>query len=71
VSHLVEPLADGHDLDAFTCGHPDLDQWSVDAVDEIAASFYRAHDFQRMGAGPHPLVMKINTVARGLELPWP
>jgi GNAT superfamily N-acetyltransferase len=27
VSHHVEPLADGHDLDAFTCGQPSLDTW--------------------------------------------
>jgi GNAT superfamily N-acetyltransferase len=27
VSHRIEPLADGHDLDAFTCGQPDLDEW--------------------------------------------
>jgi GNAT superfamily N-acetyltransferase len=27
VSHHVEPLADGHDLDAFICGHPSLDAW--------------------------------------------
>ncbi|HZL47402.1 MAG TPA: GNAT family N-acetyltransferase [Solirubrobacteraceae bacterium] len=27
MSHRIEPLADGHDLDTFTCGHPDLDQW--------------------------------------------
>lgn len=27
MSHHVEPLADGHDLDAFTCGHSSLDVW--------------------------------------------
>lgn len=27
MSHRIEPLADGHDLDAFTCGHPTLDAW--------------------------------------------
>ncbi|HZV73130.1 MAG TPA: hypothetical protein VFF79_05385 [Conexibacter sp.] len=27
MSHHVEPLADDHDLDAFTCGHPSLDAW--------------------------------------------
>jgi GNAT superfamily N-acetyltransferase len=43
----------------------------VDAIDEIAASFYRAHDFQPTGADPHRLVIKISTAARALELPWP
>jgi len=27
VSYRIEPLADGHDLDTFTCGHPTLDTW--------------------------------------------
>jgi GNAT superfamily N-acetyltransferase len=27
VSHSIEPLADGHDLDAFSCGHLSLDTW--------------------------------------------
>jgi GNAT superfamily N-acetyltransferase len=167
VSHHVEPLADGHDLDAFTCGHPSLDTWLreharnatrqgtrtyvfledrsdrvvgyfsiaphlierddaprrigrgaphriptlllaklalhdelqgqslgadllvhaltiivtaarsaggrlivVDAIDDRAASFYRAHDFQ-----PTPderrLIMKLSTAATALGLPWP
>jgi GNAT superfamily N-acetyltransferase len=43
----------------------------VDAIDEQAASFYRAHDFQATGADPRRLVMKISTAARALELPWP
>jgi predicted N-acetyltransferase YhbS len=43
----------------------------VDAIDETAADFYRAHDFQATGADPHRLVMKISTAARALELPWP
>jgi predicted N-acetyltransferase YhbS len=43
----------------------------VDAIDETAAAFYRAHDFQATGADPHRLVMKISTAARALELPWP
>ncbi len=43
----------------------------VDAIDEHAASFYRAHDFQPTGADFHRLVMKISTAARALELPWP
>lgn len=168
MSHRVESLADGHDLDTFSCGHPDLDRWLrlhahqatrqgtrtyllieegsdsvvgyfaiaphtlvrdevprrigrgapraipaillaklaldhrfqgrgfgedllvyalakivtaaraaggklvvVDAIDETAASFYRAHDFQPTGADPHRLVMKLSTAARTLELPWP
>lgn len=43
----------------------------VDAIDEHAASFYRAHDFQSTGTDPHRLVMKLSTAARVLELPWP
>jgi GNAT superfamily N-acetyltransferase len=43
----------------------------VDAIDEVAASFYRRHDFQPTGADPHRLVMKISTAARALSLPWP
>lgn len=168
MSHRIEPLADGHRLNAFTCGHPDLDQWLhlhaaqatrqgtrtyllvegdsgavigyfaiaphilardeaprqigrgapraipaillaklaldsrfqgqglgdellvyaltkivtaaraaggklvvVDAIDETAASFYRTHSFQPSPADPLRLVMKLSTVARELELPWP
>lgn len=168
MSHRIESLADGHDLDTFTCGHPDLDQWLhlharqatrqgtrtyllvegssnavagyfaiaphtlardeapprigrgapraipaillaklaldrrfqgqglgdellvhaltkivtaaraaggklvvVDAIDEHAASFYRAHDFQPTGGDPHRLAMKLSTAARELGLPWP
>jgi hypothetical protein len=52
VSHRIEPLTDGHELDTFT---PVLDTWLrkhppratriviVDAIDDNAASFYRAH----------------------------
>lgn len=43
----------------------------VDAIDETAGGFYRAHDFQATGTDPHRLVMKISTAARALELPWP
>lgn len=168
MSHRIESLADGHDLDAFSCGQPDLDQWLhlhahqatrqgtrtyllveegsdavigyfaiaphtlardeaphrigrgapraipaillaklaldrrfqgqglgeellvyaltkiviaaraaggklvvVDAIDEVAASFYRAHDFQPTDNDPHRLVMKLSTAARALEFPWP
>ncbi len=167
MSHLVEPLADGHDLTPFSCGNADLDEWLVrharhatrqgtrtyvlvdgdrvvigyfaiaphlvereelprrigrgapsripavilaklalherlhgqglgsellvhalttivtaaraaggkvivvDAIDERAASFYRAHDFQPIASDPSRLVMKISTVAQALGLPWP
>jgi GNAT superfamily N-acetyltransferase len=27
VSHHIEPLTDGHDFDAFSCGHLSLDAW--------------------------------------------
>ncbi len=43
----------------------------VDAIDESAASFYRAHDFRPSPADPHRLFMKLSTAARALRLPWP
>ncbi len=43
----------------------------VDAIDEHAASFYRAHDFQVSPTDPHRLVMKLSTAARVLGLTWP
>ena len=43
----------------------------VDAIDETAASFYRAHGFQPSPSDPYRLVMKLSTVARALGLPWP
>ncbi len=168
MSYRVEPLADGHDLDAFACGHDSLDAWLkqharpatrqgtrtylligdatgavagyfalaphlverdeaphrvsrgaprripaillaklalhehlhgqglgadllihaltttiaaarsaggrvvvVDAIDENAASFYRAHDFQPSPANPYRLIMKLSAAARALGLTWP
>jgi GNAT superfamily N-acetyltransferase len=43
----------------------------VDAIDDNAAAFYRAHDFQRLPGSPHRLVMKLSTAARALGLEWP
>lgn len=43
----------------------------VDAVDEKAASFYRAHDFQPSPPDPRRLIMKLSTAARALDLDWP
>jgi GNAT superfamily N-acetyltransferase len=43
----------------------------VDAVDEQAANFYRAHDFQPSPADRRRLIMKLSTVARALSLDWP
>lgn len=168
MSHRVEPLTDGHDLDAFACGHPALDTWLrehahqatrqgtrtylliegrteavvgyyaiaphlmerdatprrigrgaprqipaillaklalherlhgqglgpellvhalttivtaaraaggrlivVDANDDTAAGFYRAHDFEPTPGDPHRLILKLSTVAKALGLPWP
>jgi GNAT superfamily N-acetyltransferase len=168
VSHRIEPLTDGHNLDAFACGHPSLDAWLrehahratrqgtrtylliedetevvvgyfaiaphlierdetprrigrgaprqipaillaklalherlhgqglgaellvhaltaivtaaraagggvivVDAIDDNAASFYRAHDFEPTPTNPHRLILKLSTVAKALRLPWP
>lgn len=168
MSHRVEPLSDGRDLDAFACGHPALDAWLrehahratrqgtrtyllvedatdavagyfavaphvverdevprrigraaprqipaillaklalherlhgqglgaellvhalttivaaaraaggrivvVDAIDDDAASFYRAHDFEPTPDDPRRLILKLSTVASALGLPWP
>jgi GNAT superfamily N-acetyltransferase len=43
----------------------------VDAIDDDAASFYRAHDFQPSPTNPHRLVLKLSTAARALGLAWP
>ena len=43
----------------------------VDAIDESAASFYRAHDFQPSLTNPRRLIMKLGTAARALDLAWP
>lgn len=43
----------------------------VDAVDEDAASFYRANDFQPSPTDPRRLIMKLSTAARALGLTWP
>lgn len=43
----------------------------VDAIDDDAAGFYRAHDFTPSPADPHRLVLKLSTVAQALGLPWP
>lgn len=43
----------------------------VDAIDESAASFYRAHDFTPAPTDPRRLIMKLSTAARALGLAWP
>jgi GNAT superfamily N-acetyltransferase len=43
----------------------------VDAIDENAAHFYRAHDFQPSPTDPRRLIMKLSTTARTLGLAWP
>jgi len=43
----------------------------VDAIDEAAAAFYRAHDFRECPTNPHRLVMKLSTAAGALGVPWP
>jgi GNAT superfamily N-acetyltransferase len=43
----------------------------VDAIDDAAASFYRAHDFEPTPNNPHRLVMKFSTAAHALGVPWP
>ncbi len=43
----------------------------VNAIDESAASFYRAHDFQPSPMDQQRLVMKLSTAARTLGITWP
>lgn len=43
----------------------------VDAVDENAANFYRAHDFRPLPTDPRRLIMKLSTAAHALGLTWP
>ena len=43
----------------------------VDAIDDNAASFYRAHDFEPTPADPHRLILRLSTVAKALRLSWP
>jgi ribosomal protein L14E/L6E/L27E len=43
----------------------------VDAIDQNAVSFYRAHDFQPSPTDPRRLIMKLSTAARALDLAWP
>ncbi len=43
----------------------------VDAVDESAVGFYRAHDFKPSPTDPRRLIMKLSTAARALGLTWP
>lgn len=43
----------------------------VDAIDENAASFYRAHDFKPSPTDPLRLIMKLSTAAQALGLSWP
>jgi GNAT superfamily N-acetyltransferase len=43
----------------------------VDAIDDNAAGFYRAHDFEPQPNDPHRLILKLNTIAKALGLPWP
>jgi hypothetical protein len=48
-----------------------LAKLALDAIDENAASFYCAHDFQPSPADPHRLIVKLSTAARALGLTWP
>lgn len=43
----------------------------VDAIDDRAAAFCRAHDFQPALSDTQRLVMKLSTAASALSLPWP
>lgn len=43
----------------------------VDAIDDHAAAFYRAHDFHPAPHDPHRLVAKLSSTASALGLEWP
>lgn len=43
----------------------------VDAIDDNAAGFNRAHDFEPLPTQSGRLVMKLSTAARALRLDWP
>lgn len=43
----------------------------VDAIDKEAISFYKHHDFESFAKSEARLVMKLSTVAKALDLPWP
>lgn len=43
----------------------------VDAIDDDAAAFYRAHGFTPTPREPHRLVAKLSSVAAPLGLGWP
>jgi GNAT superfamily N-acetyltransferase len=43
----------------------------VDAIDDEARTFDEHHDFQPLPNNPRRLVMKLSTVARALDIPWP
>lgn len=43
----------------------------VDAIDEAAARFYQAHDFQPVPVDAHRLVMRLSTAAMALGIAWP
>ncbi|HEX6076988.1 MAG TPA: hypothetical protein VFZ32_17220, partial [Micromonosporaceae bacterium] len=38
----------------------------VDAIDDVAAKFYRYHDFQSVKGNPNRLVMKVSTARQAL-----
>lgn len=43
----------------------------VNAIDEHAAAFYRAHDFEPSPSDPRRLILKLSTVAQALDISWP
>lgn len=55
MSLRIEPLTDGHDLDAFTCGHPSLDLWLRE----------HAHNATRQGTRTYVLVESSPDVVAG------
>jgi GNAT superfamily N-acetyltransferase len=43
----------------------------VDAIDERAVAFYRAHDFLASPSNPQRLLLKLSSAARALGVDWP
>lgn len=43
----------------------------VDAIDDSAQAFYEHHDFAPLPGQTRRLVMKLSSVAKALDIPWP
>lgn len=43
----------------------------VDAIDDVARSFYERHDFELLPGQTHRVVMKLSSAAKALGVQWP